>query len=56
MNAMALCRMVVGRRGSDLPTQNIVEAACGTNATWPRAIAQTTTHQMASCSSTESWA
>src|SRR6476469_5965661 len=56
MNAMALCRMVTGSRGSDRPTENIMDAAWGRNATWPRATAQTTTHQIASCSSTHSWA
>ena len=56
MNAMALCRMVAGRSGSDRPTANIIEAAWGMKISWPSTSAAMMIHQIASCSSAHSWA
>ena len=54
MKAMALCRMAAGRSGSDRPTANIMEAACGKNSSWPRTSAQMMIHQVAFCSTNQS--
>ena len=51
MNVIAGCRITMGRNGMERPTANIIDTACGRNASWPTTMAAPTSHQLAVCSS-----